>query len=244
MMSHLVRLKYATTQQFAIGGIPGGVSYTYIRVKVKNIAYDKTVQAHYKASSFPDMWADMPLSWMGNYGNYDVFGRDSGFTSDELVIVAAVGGQTEWDNNNGSNYNIQNFHSVVGGHVVLDRAVARQGMQAGGGFTFQTSWFEGDIYVNNLNYEKRIGVRYTADGWTTSEDSDAVYAGLATEGTYSASSGVELWRVRTPEYNYNHASDSFEFAVYYQRLDTGAWFWDNNFSTNYRLSKLSGAALA
>src|SRR5690348_6319325 len=121
MMSHLVRLKYATTQQFAIGGIPGGVSYTYIRVKVKNIAYDKTVQAHYKASSFPDTWADVPLSWIQNYGNYDVFGRHSGFTSDELVIVAAVGGQTEWDNNNGANYHIQNFHSVVGGHVVLDR---------------------------------------------------------------------------------------------------------------------------
>lgn len=65
-MSHLVRLKYATTQQFALGGIPGGVSYTYIRVKVKNIAYEKTVQVHYKASSFPEMWADMPLSWMGN----------------------------------------------------------------------------------------------------------------------------------------------------------------------------------
>lgn len=154
----------------------------------------------------------MPLSWMGNYGNYDLFGRDSGFTSDELVVFAAVGGQTEWDNNNGANYRVPTFHSVVGGNVVLDRAVARQGMQAGGGFTFQTSLLEGEIYVNNLSYGKRVGVRYTADRWTTSDDSDAVYAGPATEGTYATSSGVELWRFRTPEYNYNHASGIFEFA--------------------------------
>lgn len=159
------------------------------------------------------------------------------------MVFAGVGGQTEWDNNNGANYHVQTFHSVVGGNVALDRAVARQGMQAGGGFTFQTSWFEGEIYVNNLSYAKRVGVRYTADGWATSEDSDAVYAGLATEGTYATSSGVELWRFRTPEYNFNRASDTFEFAMYYQRLDTGAWFWDNNFDANYRLSKLSGATL-
>ena len=52
-MAHLVRLKYATTQQFGLGGIPGGVSYTYIRAKVKNIGYEKNAQVHYKSLRFP-----------------------------------------------------------------------------------------------------------------------------------------------------------------------------------------------
>lgn len=52
-MSHLVRLKYATTQQFGIGGIPGGVSYTYLRVKVRNIATIRPCRLITKPLRFP-----------------------------------------------------------------------------------------------------------------------------------------------------------------------------------------------
>lgn len=33
-------------------------------------------------------------------------------------------------------------------------------------------------------------------------------------------------------------------VLYFQRLDNGAWVWDNNFKKNYALSKSSSAVLA
>jgi hypothetical protein len=242
-MKHLVRLKYATTQRFAVGGVPGGVAYTYIRAKVRNAAFDKIVQAVYREPSPSGGWSVIDLTWMANFGNYDLFGRDGGFSSDEFAVFASVGADTDWDNYRGGNYQTPNFRSAAGGDVALNRAVARQGAQGGGGFTIRTSWFEGEIYVNNLSFAKRVGVLYTADGWASFAESDAAYAGPATEGAYSASTGAELWRFRTPELNYNGASENFEFTVYHQRLDTGALFWDNNFAQNYSLSKLSGATI-
>lgn len=242
-MTQLVRLKYATTQMFALGGIPGGVAYTYIRAKVKNIAYAKDVVVHYRLAGSPQSWADIPLVWLANHGNYDVFGIGDGFVTEEFVVRAGMDGQSEWDNNDGANYQVANFHNVVGGNVVLNKAAAKLGLQGGGGFVVQTSWLEGEIYVNNLCYAKRVGLWYTADGGATWQGSDGHYVGPVTEGTYASSAGAELWSFKTPELNYNNASDAFAFAVYFQRLDNGVWFWDNNFNQNYTLSKTSNAVL-
>ena len=52
----------------------------------------------------------------------------------------------------------ETFRNVTGGNVMLNTATARRGSQAGGGFTFTTSWFEGEIYVNNLSFAKEVGV--------------------------------------------------------------------------------------
>ena len=235
-MGNLVRLKYATTQEFALGGIPGGVAYTYVRAKVKNDHFEKDVHVHYREPGTSG-WADVELPWIANYGDYDLFGRDQGFVTHEFVVRASVGGETEWDNRGGANYTIGNFRQVVGEEVVLARAVAKQGLQGGGGFTIRTSWFEGEIYVNNLAFAKRVGVRYTANGWASWQDRDAVYWSPAGEGTYATSGGVEVWRFKTPELNYDAASDVFAFAVYFNRPDTGQWYWDNNFGQNYKLPK-------
>jgi hypothetical protein len=237
-MNQMVRLKYATRQEFAVGGIPGGVAYTYVRVKVKNIAFAKDVQVHYNS---PGGWQDISLPWLANCGDYDLFGRNEGFVTGEFVLRCTQAGVTDWDNNGGANYRLENFQNVAGGNAVLNKATARQGLEGGGGFVVQTSWFEGEIYVNNLSFGKRVGVRYTADNWLHWSDVDATYAGPVAEGTYSTSAGAELWKFKTPELNLNNASPVFEFVVYYNRLDTGAWFWDNNFSQNYKLSKVEGA---
>jgi hypothetical protein len=238
-MSNLVRLKYATTQEFAVGGIPGGVAYTYVKVKVKNTAPSKDVQVHYKQPS--PSWADISLPWLANYGDYDLFGRSDGFVTSEFAVYASIAGEVDWDNNGWMNYRLENFQNVVGGNVALNKATAKQGVQAGGGFTFQTSWFEGEIYVNNLCFAKRVGVRFTADDWATWQDCDAVYAGPVGEGTYSTSSGAEVWKFKTPELNYDHSSNVFTFAVYFLRLDSGAWYWDNNFDQDYTLAKAADA---
>ena len=241
-MPSSIRLKYATTQSFAVGGVPGGVTYTYVRAKVRNLAFEKHVAVHFRGLS-AEAWLNMDLNWVAHYGTHDIFGRDGGFATNEFVVFATQGGVTAFDNNSGANYHVGSNQSLVGGNVALHRAVARQGIQGGGGFIFQTSWFEGEIYVQNLNFAKRIGVRHTVDGWATVADAEASYVGPVAEGVYAGGVGAELWQFRTPELNLNPVSPVFEFAVFYQRLDTGEMFWDNNFGLNYRLSKMSGATV-
>jgi hypothetical protein len=50
-------------------------------------------------------------------------------------------------------------------------------------------------------------------------------------------SHVEIWKFKTPELNLDQSSAEFRFAVFYNNLDSGEWFWDNNFGQNYSLSK-------
>jgi hypothetical protein len=50
-------------------------------------------------------------------------------------------------------------------------------------------------------------------------------------------SQVELWKFKTPVYNLNATTPYFKFAMFYHNLDTGQWFWDNNFNQDYTLSK-------
>lgn len=110
---------------------------------------------------------DIPLVWLANHGNYDVFGIGDGFVTEEFVVRASVDGRSEWDNKDGANYQVANFHNVVVGNVVLGKAAAELGLQGGGDFVVQTSWLEGEIYVDNLCYVKRVGLWYTAGGGAT-----------------------------------------------------------------------------
>jgi hypothetical protein len=234
-MSQPVALKYATAQSFSPGG-GISVSSTYIRVKVQNIAFSKDVKAIYKTSTG---WDAKPLNWQGGYDNYDIFGTDPSFPyTEEFAVSYSVNGITYWDNNNGRNYVLSNSKNTVGSNnIILNKATSKIGSQSGGGFVFKTSWFEGEIYINNLSFQKKVGVRFSTDGGITWEDRDANYAGLILESTYSSTLGAELWKFKTPEYNFNNASSVFIFVVYYKNQDTGEWFWDNNFLQNYNLNK-------
>lgn len=92
---------------------------------------------------------------------------------------------------------------------VLNKAMARQGTQAGGGFVFQTSWFEGEIYVNNLSFGKRVAVRHTAHHWGNGTDTDAGSAGPVGEGTYATSAGSNSGNTKLrnfPHHAWNEAS--------------------------------------
>ena len=231
-----VRLKYATSQAFSPGG-GVSVSYTFLQAKVKNIAFSKDVVVHLR--HYDSTWTDEPLAWVANYGDYGVFQR-SASNADEFVVRYTVAGQTFWDNNDGANYHLSTFRNVTGGNVMLNTATARRGSRAGGGFTFTTSWFEGEIYVNNLSFAKEVGVRYSADEGQTWSDSLGSYAGAALEATYATTTGVEVWKFKTPELNLNNASDRFRFAVFYRIPGSGTTFWDNNFSQDYTLSKADG----
>jgi hypothetical protein len=236
-MSFLVRLEYATSNNDDIGNIG-----TTVRAKVKNIAYAKSVTAYNGLGGSDEQFFQM--TWLANYGNYDLFGLDLTQTlAGSLAISCMEGGMTDWDENGSasSNYPLYVDGSVVGGNVALNQAVAQQG-SAGG---VQTSWIKGVILVNNLSYAKNVGIRYTTNNWATWMDTAATYVEPFDSGDDGESwpGNGEQWTFTTPELPYDNSSASFEFAIYYQRLDTGEWFWDNNFSQNYTLSKVAGTTI-
>jgi len=74
----------------------------------------------------------------------------------QFVIRYAVAGATFFDNNAGLDYHFASNLAMVGGNVVLNRATAKRGSQAGGGFVFTTSWLEGQILVNNRSFAKDV----------------------------------------------------------------------------------------
>ena len=230
-----VRLKYLESDNFSPGGGITGVNNTHLTVKVQNIAFAKDVAVRYAQPN--GTWAGRTLTWQKNFDNYDVFARnDNTFVSTEFVIRFSVNGQTFWDNNVGANHHVDGGRpNTIGGNVMLNKAIAHRGSQAGGGFVFTTSWVEGEIFVKNLSFNKQVGIRLSANRWFSFQDTDASFHG--TVAVAEGLSQVEVWKFKTPELNLDQGSPEFKFAVYYNNLDNGEWFWDNNFAQDYSLSK-------
>jgi hypothetical protein len=235
MGENSVRLKYGVSENFSPGGGLTGVNNTEVTAKVKNIAFAKEVAVRY--AQMDGTWVEAALAWQKNCANYDLFfRRDSTFVTREFVIRYSVAGLTFWDNNNSANFHVDPTHpNAVGGRVVLSQATARRGTQAGGGFTVTTSWVEGDILVQNLSFNKRVGIRLSANRWGSFADTNASFSG--TVPVAAGLSNVETWRFKTPELNLDTSVPDFRFAVFYDNLDTGEFFWDNNFGQDYSLSK-------
>jgi len=233
-----VELKYMVSETFSPGGGLTGVRNTVVSAKVRNLAFAKDVQLIYTQGD--GQWREAPLTFSRTFGDHDIFERD-----DDTIVVAQCAlryssdGATYWDNNSGWNYSVSGGGpNTVGGNVVLNQATARRGSEAGGGFVFTTSWLEGEIWVKNLSYQKRVGVRLSTNAWVSSNDTLASYAGTVT--TNEGLSQVEVWKFKTPELNLDTSQPDFVFVVFYQDLDSGVTYWDNNFGQDFRLSKNEG----
>ncbi|HET7393002.1 MAG TPA: hypothetical protein VFK25_04390, partial [Candidatus Binatia bacterium] len=167
---------------------------------------------------------------------------DNTFSTAEFVIRYTVSGQTFWDNNGGANYHVDSARpNTVGGNVILNKAVARRGSQAGGGFVFTTSWVEGEIFVKNLSFQKHVGIRLSANGGASFHDTNASFSGNVSVAV--GVSQVEIWKFKTPELNLDQSTANFKFAIFYNNPDSGEWFWDNNFGQDYTLSKTDLATI-
>jgi hypothetical protein len=238
-MNEGVRLKLARREFFSGGGFSG--SFMPVSTKVRNIVFSKEVSIHYTPDNLT--WKDSPLGFAGWFGEYDLFSGTVNEQVLQFVVRYTVGGQIFYDNNSGFNYRFDSNLATVGGNVVLNNAKARKGAQAGGGFTFTTSWLEGEILVNNLSFAKQVGVRLSADGGLSWEDTNGSFAGCKTNEGIFVGSGSEVWRFKTGESNFNNASAEFRFAIFYQNLATGETFWDNNFGQDYKVSKEDGSVV-
>jgi len=234
-MDETVRLELGTRGFFSGGGFSG--SFTVVTVRVKNIAFVKDVTVHYTPDNHN--WKDQALAHSFFAGDHDIFKGTVNEDVEQFVIRYAADGQTQYDNYFGKNYRLDLALAAVGKNVVLHTATARRGTEAGGGFTFTTSWLEGDVLVNNLSFAKSVGVRMSADGGTTWQDTGASFAGQhLPDSTFIGP--AEIWHFQTPELNLNAASAVFQFAVFYRNGATGEVFWDNNFGQDYHVDKADG----
>jgi hypothetical protein len=213
-----VRLAYAIPYNSSTGGT--SASYTYVRVKVSNLAFNKQVTLHYRDVA---TWRDFALPWTANYGRYDVFSSPQAPYTEAFTVSYTVGNQTYWDNNNYSDYTLPNLHSAVGGHVMLRRASFALASSS------QSIMF-GTVYVHYLSFNKRVGVRMAPQFSSNWIDVGARYVAAADEGSPVNLGQVERWDYSTPPIN---NSGGYQVAAYYQNLDTGEWHWDNNFGQNY-----------
>ena len=233
-----VRLHVAAFGGFAGGGVEG--EFSNITSRVQNIGFTKDVALHYKRTN--SNWAEVPMSWKSNFGDYDVFFASVPRLVEQFVLRYTIAGIIFWDNDDGRNYQFGGRAVVVGGNVSLNKAIARQGTESGGGFVFETSWIEGEIYVNNLSPVKEVGIRLSSDAGATWEEVSATFAGPAAgSGAAFDSSTAELWKFKSPEREFNPVANQFRFAVYYRNLPTGEVFWDNNFGQDYKVSKADGS---
>lgn len=238
-----IRLKLAFNQNYAVSGMT--FDWTTLAVKVRNIAYDKQVDLVYSPFG-SSAWLERPLGFVSHHGNYDVFGSDSVTLAsvETFALRYRVAGTEYWDNNLGADYTIGSaFAGKVGGHVCLRSATAFRKIEAGGGFTFDTGWFEGEILVDNLAFHKRVGIIYTRDGGATWNTVEGSYLGPV-QAVAASVSGVEVWKFKTPQLNVQPISDVYRFAVFFEVTDWGVTFWDNNFGQNYSLSQTAGSTLA
>jgi hypothetical protein len=234
-----VRLKLAKQEFFSGGGFTA--AYAPVAVKVKNIAFSKSVTVHYTSDN--NTWKDYPLAFSLHFQDYDIFKGEVNEQVSQFVIRYTVNSETFFDNNSGSNYQLTSTLVAVGKNVVLNLATAKIGHQAGGGFVFTTSWLEGEILVNNLSFAKEVGIRMSDDGGLNWSDVNGFFAGSTTSEGKFIGPAAEVWKFKSPELNLNNASTEFRFAVFYRNLASGEVFWDNNFGQDYKVSKADGSTL-
>lgn len=240
-----VRLKVAFNQVYAVSGMT--FNWTTLIAKVQNLGFAKDVEVFFSRHGSAS-WHVADLIFQGHYGNYDVFGVNGvGPVShvDQFAIRYRVNGTEFWDNNAGLDYFIgSTFSGACGGNVVLGHATARRQTEAGGGFTFDTGWVEGEILVNNLTFAKRVGVVMSRDNGATWEETLATYDGPV-QAVASSVAGVERWRFSTSHTTIptGQGNGTYRFAVFFEPLGWGQTFWDNNFAQDYFLSKVNGSEI-
>jgi len=138
------------------------------------------------------------------------------------VAKYTVNGTTYWDNNEWMNYKfpqVSDEFAVLAGNnfkVVLGTA------------SLDAATLHVDVGVQNLAYDKVVGIVFTTDNWVTVQTAYGSY-------TWTMKSGLEVWDV-TAEVS---VATEAKFAIFYRAQ--GSEYWDNNFSRNYRVTPSSSA---
>lgn len=178
-------------------------------IAVKNLAYDKKVTVHYEYNN--GAWNDVAASYVktNSSDGYEVWEFQTpdkfDYSQMQFAIKYEVNGQTYWDNNNGKNYEGDDFNAdmpLVNGYSEYDKNVLNV-----------------DIETKKSANPEAVKVRYTEDNWATFKDIDAV-------NTWNDDIG--MWVAKLPVLS---STKQVKFAVYY--VSNGVKYWDNNLGDNY-----------
>jgi hypothetical protein len=104
--------------------------------------------------------------------------------------------------------------------------------------TWNYSIKSGIVYVENQSYNKRVGLRMNVNGvWRD------FYAGYTNSLMTGGGSLVEQWTLKVDFFATSDLlkpKEVFQLAAFYQNLDWGVWYWDNNYGKDYFVTPGSG----
>lgn len=218
-----------------------GSAQTVLRVKVKSIDHNKRVELIYRQDEHN--WSSCNLLFEKTYGSYDIFTNvrpEGGYCispiHNDFAFKLTGNGQTFWDNNFSHNYCLPYFRAAVGNNISLINA--RTCINA----SEQTSYIQGSIYVNDICFNKSVGILYSIDGGYHWEKIEATRKGILNHGPLGRLDGVEEWIFKTSPHNIHNLPPIYLFSVFFEVNDPnhpacGSSFWDNNFDRNYLLAK-------
>ncbi len=125
-----------------------------------------------------------------------------------------VNGTTYWENKNGMNYQFpQAFDEFVALTGINYEVVLGTASLAG-------TTLHVDVGVQNLAFDKVVGIVFTTDNWATVQT--AFGSNVST-----MKSGLEVWHITAPL----GPAAEVRLAVFYRVL--GNEYWDNNFWRTY-----------
>lgn len=210
-----VQLYYATNDY------SGGVGYVNGFVCVKNLSYAKKVTIHYSYDN-TNQWKDISAAYLKtNTDGYEVwkFQAPGDYSSNfKFCIKYEANGQTYWDNNNGNNYSVGKYDTVLGKSKVC---VLDPWINFG---RSESNVLKGSITLANIGNPKVVKVRYTEDGGVTYKEANANY-----EST-SVDKSLDYWGFSI---QLNSSTHKVQFSVCYEV--NGIEYWDDNFGSNYTL---------
>ncbi len=219
------------------GGVPGA----YFSVLVQNLAYTKLVGiwGHVPgAPGTPGTWSFTPCSYSHSVpGNLEIWTLFNALPIDQFDVEYQALGNIYWDNNADYNYSLDPilaatvFEGAIGSAVigpavlagvpaVLTQAGQVPGVDSNGNLHV-------GVLVQNIAYEKQVGIVYTTNNWTTFQNTFGTFLQTLTPASTPHQLNAESWEIVAAV----GVGATGQFAVFYNV--GGATYWDNNFGLNY-----------
>lgn len=198
---------------------PSGTgSYNYkgsFKVVVQNLAYQKQVAIWAQLGT---VWKEIEASYVQSLPeNREMWIAPASNGEAQFVAKYTVNGTTHWDSNSGTNYK---FPQVFDSFAVL---AGKNYQIVLGSASLAGATLHARIGLQNLAYNKVVGIVFTTDNWATVKTAYAQYQS-------TMSSGMELWDVTAPV----GSATEVTLALFYQV--SGGEYWDNNFWRNYKVT--------
>ena len=221
-----------------IGRSSIAINYSFkAKVELANLAYAKKVWLHYTRMG-STVWQDAAFVYSSTTAagneiwNLTLNGGTSNSEKvDQYVIKYEVNGQTYWDNNNGTNYRVDQTQAGLPGYYqfyLRNDLNVLLNSQVIGTSVSNDKFVNFGILIKNLAYNKMVSILYSTDKWKTNKTANFNFIG-------SYPNGFEIWgdggsfnllsNVGTP------GTRTFDYAIVYKV--NGQEYWDNNFGKNY-----------